>query len=80
MAIQWSVLYDIFKTNIEPANLSNHTILYHTILFIWYRKAILLMYGAGLWILYTNNTSSMCVPTGHTCSMLAQWGNLIFVN
>jgi hypothetical protein len=29
MAEQWSVLYTIFKTNIEAVNLGNHTMLPH---------------------------------------------------
>ncbi len=30
---QWSVLYNIFKTNVEPTNLGYCTILYHTVYF-----------------------------------------------
>jgi hypothetical protein len=36
MAEQWSVLYTIFKTNIEAVNLGNQTMLPH----LFYQKAI----------------------------------------
>ncbi len=54
MAIQWSVLYKIFKTNTEPTYLCYHTTPYHAILFIWYQKTISLMpdfYNANIEIL-----------------------------
>ncbi len=45
VAIQWSVLYEIYKINIEPANLGYCATPYCTILFILYQKAILLLPG-----------------------------------
>jgi hypothetical protein len=38
---------DIFKPNIELANLSYCIVLYHTVPFFWYEKAISIMPGRG---------------------------------
>ncbi len=40
---EWSVLYDIFKTNNGPVNISYFIAPYSTVPFIWYQKAVSLM-------------------------------------
>jgi len=58
MPIYWLVLYEIFKTNMEPANLTYHTALYHTVPFILHQKAISLLPGLVFYFVHLTMKSS----------------------